>query len=676
MSHNYPEDQNEHWVLSDGGEDEQDLQPRADVTMFAQYYQVLFKDLKDLDLFIRLDGVIEKLTATIYLKVNIPDGSVMYSYKHKTRNPHNIIQTGGGGFTSAYWKIDNPKTSLIRSELFIKIFEEGDYYIMSIMGWRAYGFKKSFLPSSMDIIFSVPINYINLVANETYVSNIIATSDLIPKSTLNKKPHDLQYRGSLLINNSAKLLLTPEVVKVLSASQIVDSKSLEIKVKEKSLFEALPDIKPEDNIAGLGGVVRLYNVCRTTCRPLDRIKVIITAKFPKLDFLRSIVQIWYGLNDGMLELIFERPRNSNMSKHSFMYRKDGKGMYYGDRSQVALWDERPTDFKSVTFEIVETVENNFQLIINGDEVGKFILPMKTRELDIGYEFQLDQSSLIGKDLNKMKSITDYGEIESVLINNVSANLRPLQVTIDKSQLDLKKMKSGEFISLQSVRQLNDLFTQVPEPIVDVVTPIGDVDVEVNPIIKPTIIKVDMDAIPSRLSKNFVVSNHSGLDPKDDKEYFEFIKDHYRKRNFHEDDLERIIFQMGISFCTSKNSICDRSNSLLWKDSKGAMKRIRKSTHSRVLQSLSKSNWNVERSLLRNRSDQILNMLRNKELEWPTRHAFLRGIKPEYAYMACDFFDLKKSNLSEAEHIALNSAMLYTALKHKHKRTIVNVNQIT
>ncbi|ABY66970.1 CPm [Bean yellow disorder virus] len=157
--------------------------------------------------------------------------------------------------------------------------------------------------------------------------------------------------------------------------------------------------------------------------------------------------------------------------------------------------------------------------------------------------------------------------------------------------------------------------------------------------------------------------------------FEECKSYYIKLGFDSIQAELIIFQFGVTFCTSKNAIGDLTSHLIWENDKGENIRLKKSDHVRLLNSLTKTVCNVERLMLRYYSPKILTLLKEGALVPGWYHANKRGFKPEYAYLACDFYDPSKLRLSEQELQAINSDQNYVLLKNKHRRSIVNVNQL-
>nr|WIA47371.1 minor coat protein [chieh-qua chlorotic virus]WIA47397.1 minor coat protein [chieh-qua chlorotic virus] len=160
-----------------------------------------------------------------------------------------------------------------------------------------------------------------------------------------------------------------------------------------------------------------------------------------------------------------------------------------------------------------------------------------------------------------------------------------------------------------------------------------------------------------------------------KEVFDKALEHYIQRGFSKTQAELIIFQMGVSFCTSKNSVGDMHSHFIWQKENGNYVRIRKCEHVKMLLSLVRTPCNVERALLRQYSSRCLELLKEGKLVPGWTHAKKRGFKEEFAYLACDFIDPSHIKLSEEEKMAINSAQNYVLLKNKHKRSIVNVNQL-
>ncbi|ALE18224.1 minor coat protein [Tetterwort vein chlorosis virus] len=151
--------------------------------------------------------------------------------------------------------------------------------------------------------------------------------------------------------------------------------------------------------------------------------------------------------------------------------------------------------------------------------------------------------------------------------------------------------------------------------------------------------------------------------------------YYVTMGFDDIQAKLIIYQFGVSFCTSKNSTADKGSHLLWDTKDGRVLQLKKCDHVRMLNRLSPEPCNVERLLLRSRSKEIFQLLKNGVLKTSLVHCKKRSLKPEWAYLACDFYDLSVLDLSESELLALNSPALYVLLRNKHKRSIVNVNQL-
>nr|WMW30042.1 minor coat protein [Soybean mild yellows Bangladesh virus] len=282
---------------------------------------------------------------------------------------------------------------------------------------------------------------------------------------------------------------------------------------------------------------------------------------------------------------------------------------------------------------------------------------------------------------------------------------------NNSNVNMKIGKALEFTSIKSLKDFNirdeqTVDEQKPKPI-----PVPEPEVEKAPIPNPTpkptpepapardddkqkVIEVDRPSVsPSIPNVDTVIKPGTVIDPKfqsfskvkgieryrlynsEIEDIFSKCVAHYVKMGFDKTQAELIIFQMGVSFCTSKNSIGDLTLHLIWENESGKLIRIKKSDHVKYLNSLTKFPCNVERIVLRYYSERILDLLKSGVLIPASNHAKKRGVKQEFAYLVTDFFDFGKLKLSDQELQVVNSDLQYVLLKNKHRRSIVNVNQL-
>ncbi|UQV97403.1 minor coat protein [Pueraria lobata-associated crinivirus] len=199
---------------------------------------------------------------------------------------------------------------------------------------------------------------------------------------------------------------------------------------------------------------------------------------------------------------------------------------------------------------------------------------------------------------------------------------------------------------------------------------------------PPISSVDVPIKPGNVSEvnTAIVSKIKGVERfklynAEIEEIFQKCVEHYMKMGFDRDQAKLIIFQMGVTFCTSKNSIGNLTYHLIWEKSDGKLIRIKKCDHLRYMNSLIRFNCNVERIVLKYYSREIFELLKTGVLKPAFHHAKKKGVKSEFAYLVTDFLDPAVLKLSDEELQALNSDQVYVMLKNKHRRSIVNVNQL-
>nr|UYO08067.1 minor coat protein duplication [Crinivirus sp.] len=137
------------------------------------------------------------------------------------------------------------------------------------------------------------------------------------------------------------------------------------------------------------------------------------------------------------------------------------------------------------------------------------------------------------------------------------------LTLVKS-LKLNEIKDSSDLK---ILEMND---QITKPISNVPVEKPITNVEVKPVEKPIDNLVVQEIGPS---KNFVSTNSSRISLDADSKIFEFAISYYKAKGISAEDSKLLIYQMGVSFCTSKNAISDNNHYLIWKDNNGKSKRL-------------------------------------------------------------------------------------------------------
>nr|BAC66368.1 duplicated coat protein [Cucumber yellows virus] len=599
----------------------------------------------------------------LYIRFHIKDAQILYKIDGGNFGRQSIQQVGGSFFSLRYTEIAKPKLLNNGVTNSFAIVPTNDSYLVKIKGWNCYGIKKSFDPTNIEFAVSFPIKGFSLTGGRTYEANVISLADIFQNFKINGVSSSLGLKAYVLYGAGNKTSFNVVPKRTLNLNEVANQSSLELMEKKERTVPELPDISTSQNSAYDSQCFRLYDVYAPTQNPKSKVRITGSLKPISCREVRSILQLWFGDLKNMLELLVDcDPIRNKEIQMKIFYRKNGNSTYLTSYIQKAIPVQEKGNLKLYEFGFNYSEDGVFEIITAGRTSATFKLKIPVPKLQVGYEFQFTKELSDPKNVGKLKKLINFGRIALIEIDGKKIELSPVKVAEGTNQTSVSLCAANPPIDAEEVKEIKDMLVVKND--------------------KPEIVENEKEVVDvtqndevSNLSANYIASVTSPISDISLRRIFEKVRKHYVDSGIKESDAELLIYQMGVSFCTSKNAMSDNSNFIFWKTVSGTNKRFSKSAHSRMLNNQTSQCCNVERLLLRSRSLLIFNLLKRKQLEWPHLHAQRRGLRPEFAYMACDFYDLKALPLSEAEILALNESHKYSLFRNKHKRTIVNVNQI-
>lgn len=640
----------------------------------AYYYQTLdFKveTLTSLDFNFQYHKVLPPLKSSFYVKFNTQNGSILYTLSLRDSTLHSIQNVGNVDPNVKYQIHVAPRRNYPGASIKYKITKSQSEYSVSVNDWKCYSITGVSNIISIEVVIVFPINDLDIDKTKSLTCNRLEVSDYLKDLRVNTLNHtDHGKRCILLLDNGRTSIIMKEIG-VVRLQDGFDTNKLNISVIKEVIPDELPDIvngTVEDLVDPNVILSEDYEICKTSFKSCD---VSFKFRFFKSDFLKQNMRLSYGDNLTRISLSVERDLNSADNQVRIYYNKHNKGAYLEDSFKYV--DESPggNEENSITFGILFRENDVIDLKINNRIFKSVRLKISTIQLSFNIELQLKSSLMKAYRHLPVKSITGLGSLGKVIVDDKHQNYQLQNFKETGTKMYLKHDTRKSKIDVHLIKSVKDIFDDSSK-----VVEVTEIIEEDGKTTSSSSSSNSILPVEPSLSKNFVRSSTSLLSQKRDEEIFNRAKKFYIDVGVPPEDVELLIFQMAVSFCTSKNSMGDSSSALFWKTRDGNISKFLKSSHSRLLNSMSKVPCNVERILMRNRSEKILGLLRSKRLEWPFNQAIRRGLKPEYAYMACDFLDLKNLQLTEGEQLAITSVSMYSNLRNKHKRTIVNVNQIS
>ncbi|USF91892.1 minor coat protein [polyscias crinivirus 1] len=666
-----------------GGErqdDQRDLAARAGGGFLTQEVDVSKGDNYPINLAIMRYEKFNNLICSFYISFSVKEGKVTLKIDFSKNWEVSIRQINLSPWFSAFVKLDTPRSIKLGKVCPISIYKEGGEVIISFFNFECYKIYSTYPVDKISFLLSSPISEVDVDFNRQVQANYVSFSEMFTEFKV--KGTDVKVSEPLLSyydTTSKKTFSVSRSVKIpladLTSEKAFGFKNVRPEVPDKLGFE---DSEIEyHELAGEDPIYRLYYTW--TVKSNFQSSVEVAYEFPTLTFkdFSLLQQLWFGSVDGGVETYLELKPNSTVLNVGVAGWKDKIfGTFKIDDSTLAKVSNKMGQIFVHRFDRVEG--NRIKVSINGVGLVMTSQQVVRPVVQFGWEFQLKKSDVAVYGDDKFLKFDDIIEPFTVKVDGVIVSptkLIGLDGVASKTGHVLTAVNPAKF---RDVSECRDLFAKPPPKVDDSTTADTTTDSEVVRVTQAS----DREPVNEKSSdleihetSKLVDVNYYLLSDAEDKRIFSDILSRYVSNGFSVDQAKLIIYQLGVTFGTSRNCCGDYSSGLTWINSKGQKLFVSKGLHSRKLNSMSRVHCNVERQLLRRRSEEILSLLRSRKLQAPERLARKKGVDGNYAYMVCDFFDHGKLVLSQDELLTLNSVQQYLRLHNKHRRSIVNVNQL-
>nr|CDG34564.1 minor coat protein [Tomato chlorosis virus] len=661
-------------------EDQEDLSARGGGGFYYQTVTLGSGDVFPVDLALTRSAEFDSTIFSLYIRFVIKEGNVRLKIDFGNNWDVTMQQVRLSGWFAAFGKIEKPRTARSGWSYPIKLFKEAGEVIVSISGWRCYKIYNGYPVDRVDLVLAVPVREVTADLKRPLVGDYVNFHDVF--TLIKSKNSDITLPNpSLIFNDSTSkvnLDVSPGARKQIA--QVKAEKDLNIKNPEDSKPDVPNDSLSEveyHNHSDVSSVFRLYYTWRVE-RDFER-SVESRIFFPNIfptDFT-ILQQMWYGTTAGNVETFVEIGKNERKFNVGVAAWKDNAfGHFKLDGPTLAKISTIPGRF--VDHKIEKDPKGHLIVSVDNTVLVRTNKLIVKPSIQIGWEFHLPWDAIGKYGVGNLARFTDIIKPNHIKYDGSEVPL------VQTNTIESDRSKSGHklsLVNLKSFRRISstaDFFFEPPPPSESDDKTWEDknqteVDIKKEETI-PTNEGTSSSDLPSEKSQ-FVAANHYLLSIAEDRNIFKAAVDRYTGLGFSKDQAVLIIYQLGVTFGTSRNCCSDNSSFLVWKTDTGAQVIIRKGAHSRFLNSLVKYPCNVERLILRRRSAEILALLRNKKLAYPDRLAKKKGVSQGFTYMACDFLDYTAVTLTQEEQLTMNSVVQYVRLHNKHRRSIVSTSQL-
>nr|QPB11221.1 minor coat protein [Sweet potato chlorotic stunt virus] len=666
-------------------EDEQTVVTRATGCKFNQDYSLPYKDGEQVDLSIPYGSPIRSKPVTVELYFHIGEGYVVYTCRPSDNFNQKVFESNLGAFFSSFTNLVTPRRPRgTNSFRFGYLRTRNDCYIL-VEGWRIVQIPNAGKISGVSLRLTIDVGDLMFSKTDKLSAKIINLS-----SCINSDRPDGLFRD-----------LEPNAVSVFSESTQENNRVTPNGKISLGNFNSVSDLNLKILRGGedpdLPKDLNEFDKSKTVVSSeIDKSRVfrIYYSNFIDSGFKSSLTysilwpniigkgidvnhQFWLGERENMLEGGLQYKSSDSNNHFFFVHRKGDVSNYYKiDESITArILKTLPTE---LLFSIVKGAGGKYTVYVNGEKLLTTIVPNVSNKVQLGWVLKLYKEKVSNFDRTKLKTFEVVPRETQVKCDGELIALRKHEFPVSEFNACGWTLEKKPGLRLRSIKDVNEMFA-----VDDVKETPGKTDdptqkEEPKPENKVDVLeddgKLDLTKDETeRFALKAVV--YLPLSKIDDERIFNSMVKWYVSQGVSSRQAEYLIYQMGVSFCTSMNSCANTNLKLVVSKSDGSLLQVSKAEHVLRMQLLCSKYCNVERTLLRNRSDAIFKLLKARILVPPIRHARNRGLKPNMAHMACDFMDYSNIPLSDEEQLALTSIQRYVLTKNKNRRSIVNVNQL-
>nr|QYA73017.1 minor coat protein [Sweet potato chlorotic stunt virus]QYA73060.1 minor coat protein [Sweet potato chlorotic stunt virus]QYA73206.1 minor coat protein [Sweet potato chlorotic stunt virus]QYA73216.1 minor coat protein [Sweet potato chlorotic stunt virus] len=666
-------------------DDETEIVTRAVGCKFNQDYSLPYKDREQVDFSIPYTSALRSKPVTIELYFHIGSGYVVYTCKPVDNFNQKIYESNLGSFFSSFRNLVTPRRPRGMNAFRFGYLREGNDCFIIVEGWRVVQIPNANTIFGVSLRLSLDIGDVIFSKSDKLSANQIALDSCLECT----RPDGL-LKGA-----------KPKSVNIFSETTQENAKVTPIGDIPLSVFNSVTNLNLKilrngDDSASGKDETQIDKDRTTMSNEEDKKKIfrIYYSNFLDSGFKNSLNytihwpqiscngvdvnhQFWIGDREDMFEGGVHYIHTTSTNTIFFVHRKGDVSEYFkiNEEQSARILKTIPTE---LTFSVVKNPGSKYVVYVNGEKFLTAFLPIVGTKVQIGWEIKLYKDKVKSFEKSKLKTFEIVPRETQVKSDSELVALRRYEFGITDFNASGWVLEKKLGLRLKTIKHVNELFTDDIPPEKEEQVDKTDKQDKKTPEekIDDTVV-VDKAEDVKENSEEFALKAvvYQPLSKLEDEKIFNNMIKYYESKGLTQRQAELLIYQMGVSFCTSVNSCANSNLHLIVSKPDGSLLKVSKSDHVMRMQMLCKKYCNVERTLLRNRSDKIFRLLKAKVLVLPLKHARVRGIKPEMAHMACDFMDYTTIPLSDEEVLALNSIQRFVLMRNKHRRSIVNVNQL-
>nr|UOI87885.1 minor coat protein [Sweet potato chlorotic stunt virus] len=671
--------------LSNYSEDDERINTRAGNLKFISEYTLPFAADRNVELQIPYDSDVRYKPITVELYFHIGRGYVIYTCQPLNNFNQKVSESGLGTFFSSFQTLVSPRRPRGNNSFrFGYVRERSDCFI-TVEGWRIVKIPNAGSIGAVTLRLVLDVDETPVETTGTVKCRYLDFKSCIRVTSPSELDGKLDVRNLMLSNSTGRNLLKLQPT---SSIRLKDVNSLRDLLDEPG--RNAEEKKPVVNVATFddalnntpGGddtkrLIRLYFTNKLSTNPNKSFSYNILWPNIDCDGLDVIHQFWLGDKSNMFEGGVRYIHSTDKHTFFFCHRVNDSCRYYKIPFETNrnLLQTRPVDLSFVVSRLDDAV---ISIDISGFKFITVKIPGVSNKLQIGWEFHLFRHKVGNRAVSDLKSFEAIPPEKNVQVDGVVTTLIKSDFPPDDSNVNGWKIERKPGLRLRDIRHVSELFNK-PEPAPDKTDKMKEEESKQSDTKPDGSIEVEEGKIPDGKSQSedfgLKAVLYQPLTSIEDVRIFKSMVKWYVSKGLTDRQAELLIYQMGISFCTSANSSANSNLGLIISKPNGDLVKFMKSDHVARMQMLANKYCNVERSILRSRSNTIFQLLKNGTLSASRKHARQRGLRPDMAHMACDFMDYTTLPLSDEEVLALSTVQRYVMLKNKHRRSIVNVNQL-
>ncbi|UVK78308.1 MAG: major coat protein [Plant associated closterovirus 2] len=648
-------------------------------------YNLRLRDREEVTMSIPYSSELRTKPINIEVYFHIGKGYVIYFCRPSNNFNQSVKESNLGTFFSSYRDLSTPRRPRGSNSFRFGYVRTGGECYIKVEGWRIVEIPNASSISAITLRISLDIEDVPFKEGDVLTSNFLDIKSCLNVDTPEDLISDVKPANLFLYSDSTRKSVQLKSKNPLPLREITGARALNIigdidgnSESSKEVFNEFDKtLETMSSSEDTKKIFRIYYSNFLNGSFQKNFSYSIFWPIIEADGLDVNHQFWLGDRDNMFEGGMQYYHIDRRMLLFFLHRSNDVSRYYKVDKDVTV-----NVFKGIPKVLdvnIEKSENStFNVYISGIKCVTAKLPNVTNKVQLGWELKLYRAKIKTFNSSKLMSFDTIPHEKFVKTDGVETSLKRFEfkpTVNDASGWNLPR-KTG--FKLRTVTDVNQFFSVPTEkdPDDDKTKTSEATEVEVGKKIDDISFDDKKVAQEEKLSESGIKAIiYQPFSSQEDTRIFNSMVKWYVEKGLTAKQAELVIYQMGISFCTSVNSCANTNLSLIATKSDGSLLRFTKADHVTRLQLLTNKYCNVERTLLRNRSDIIFKLLKARVLVPPVRHAKTRGLKADMAHMACDFMDYASIPLSDEEILALSTVQRFVAMKNKHRRSIVNVNQL-